>query len=78
MHVSTEISGGALYARNPYSQEFAERVAFFDVDDPARGVSGEAWEYARGVRIMTRCRFFNTAALNRRRLQRTWRSVELP
>jgi cyclic beta-1,2-glucan synthetase len=34
----TEIDprSGALYARNPYSTEFAERVAFFDVDDPTR------------------------------------------
>jgi cyclic beta-1,2-glucan synthetase len=38
MHVSTEIDprSGALYARNPYSPEFADRVAFFDVDEPLR------------------------------------------
>jgi hypothetical protein len=35
MHVVTEIApeSGALYARNPFNAEFAERVAFFDVDD---------------------------------------------
>ena len=38
MHVVTETDGpaGALYARNAYSAEFGERVAFFDVDGSAR------------------------------------------
>ncbi|HSD39081.1 MAG TPA: glucoamylase family protein [Rhodocyclaceae bacterium] len=47
MHVSTEIAAqsGALYARNPYSTEFAERVAFFDVDDPMRTLSGDRAEF---------------------------------
>jgi cyclic beta-1,2-glucan synthetase len=47
MHVSTEIdpSSGTLYARNPYSPEFAERVAFFDVDDPTRNLSGDRTEF---------------------------------
>jgi cellobiose phosphorylase len=47
MHVTTEIDpqSGALYARNPYSTEFADRVAFFDVDDPARSVSGDRREF---------------------------------
>ncbi|NMG29661.1 cyclic beta 1-2 glucan synthetase [Aromatoleum evansii] len=47
MHVSTEIDprSGALYARNPYSMEFAERVAFFDVDDPTRNLSGDRTEF---------------------------------
>jgi cyclic beta-1,2-glucan synthetase len=37
MHVITESipRSGALFARNAYNTEFAERVAFFDVDDPA-------------------------------------------
>jgi len=37
MHVSTRIDAGsgALFARNPYNIEFAERVAFFAVDDIA-------------------------------------------
>ena len=35
MHVMTEIdpNSGALFARNPYNTEFADRVAFFDVDE---------------------------------------------
>ena len=34
MHVRTEIDpgSGALFAKNPYSTEFSQRVAFFDVD----------------------------------------------
>ncbi|MHB8535567.1 MAG: GH36-type glycosyl hydrolase domain-containing protein [Sulfuricaulis sp.] len=41
MHVTTEVdpNSGALYARNPYSTEFSNRVAFFDVDDTARTTS---------------------------------------
>ncbi len=47
MHVTTEISpkSGALFARNPYNPEFAEPVAFFDVDDPARRLSGDRTEF---------------------------------
>jgi cyclic beta-1,2-glucan synthetase len=47
MHVSTEIDprSGALYARNPYNAEFGDRVAFFDVDDAARSVSGNRAEF---------------------------------
>ncbi|QKE39681.2 MAG: cyclic beta 1-2 glucan synthetase [Ferrovum myxofaciens] len=47
MHVATEINArnGALYARNPYNTEFADRVAFFDVDDAARGVTGNRMEF---------------------------------
>jgi len=47
MHVSTEIdsASGALLARNPFNAEFAERVAFFDVDDPTRRVSGDRAEF---------------------------------
>jgi len=47
MHVTTEIDSqsGALLARNPYSAEFADRVAFFDVDDPARTLSGDRTEF---------------------------------
>jgi len=47
MHVSTEIDNqsGALYARNPYSLEFAERVAFFDVDEPTRNLTGDRREF---------------------------------
>ena len=47
MHVSSEVApgSGALFARNPYSTEFAGRVAFFDVDDPTRTVSGDRAEF---------------------------------
>ena len=47
MHVITEIdpNSGALFARNPYNTEFADRVAFFDVDDAARTVSGDRTEF---------------------------------
>jgi cellobiose phosphorylase len=47
MHVSTEIDAksGALQARNPYSTEFAERVAFFDADDRLRTCSGDRVEF---------------------------------
>jgi cyclic beta-1,2-glucan synthetase len=47
MHVSTEIAAqsGALYARNPYNSEFADCVAFFDVDDQMRTLSGDRSEF---------------------------------
>ena len=47
MHVVTEIDplSGALYARNAYSTEFAEHIAFFDVDDSARTFSGDRVEF---------------------------------
>lgn len=39
MHVVSEIdpASGALYAHNPYSSEFADRIAFFDADEATRG-----------------------------------------
>jgi cyclic beta-1,2-glucan glucanotransferase len=47
MHVATEIdpNNGALYARNPYSTEFSDRVAFFDVDDTTRTTSCDRTEF---------------------------------
>lgn len=47
MHVTTEIAAqsGALYARNAYSSEFADRQAFYDVDDPARTLTGDRAEF---------------------------------
>ncbi|MGE5103171.1 MAG: GH36-type glycosyl hydrolase domain-containing protein, partial [Betaproteobacteria bacterium] len=47
MHVITEIElkSGALVARNSYNTEFPDRVAFFDVDDPTRTVSGDRTEF---------------------------------
>ena len=47
MHVSTEIhtESGALTARNPYSTEFSDQLAFFDNDDATRTVSGDRAEF---------------------------------
>jgi cellobiose phosphorylase len=47
MHVVTEIdpSSGALYATNAYNIEFADRAAFFHVDDATRRVSGNRTEF---------------------------------
>jgi len=65
MHVSTEIApqSGALYARNPYNPEFGERVAFFDVDAPNRGLSGDRTEFLGRNGTLR-----NPAALQRSRL----------
>jgi len=47
LHLITEIdpTSGALFARNPYNTEFADRVAFFDVDDMTRTFSGDRTEF---------------------------------
>ncbi|MGB8856800.1 MAG: glucoamylase family protein [Burkholderiales bacterium] len=47
MHVIGEIAGnsGALFARNAYNTEFPDRVAFFDVDDAGRTVTGDRTEF---------------------------------
>ncbi len=47
MHVVTEIDAhsGALFARNSFNTEFAGRVAFFDVDDQQRTLSGDRTEF---------------------------------
>ncbi|MBS1997666.1 MAG: cyclic beta 1-2 glucan synthetase, partial [Cyanobacteria bacterium SZAS LIN-2] len=47
MHVVTELDArtGALFARNPYNSEFSERVAFFDVDESNRTISGDRAEF---------------------------------
>lgn len=47
MHVVTEINpaSGVLLARNPYSNEFSGRVAFFDTDDTVRSVTGDRTEF---------------------------------
>jgi cellobiose phosphorylase len=68
MHVSTAIDpgSGALLARNPFNAEFAERVAFLDVDDPTRRVSGDRAEFV-GRNGSLR----NPAALRRVRLSGT-------
>ncbi len=65
MHVVTGIdpTSGALFARNPYNTEFAGRVAFFDVDDATRSVSGDRAEF-----IGRNGTLKNPAALKRTRL----------
>ena len=51
MHIVTEIDpvSGAIYARNAYSNEFADRIAFFDADEATRSVnvtvSGDRCEF---------------------------------
>jgi cyclic beta-1,2-glucan synthetase len=47
MHVITEIdaTSRALMAHNSYNTEFPDRVAFFDVDDPTRNVTGDRTEF---------------------------------
>ncbi|MEP7182280.1 MAG: glucoamylase family protein [Betaproteobacteria bacterium] len=47
MHVVTESDGktGAIFARNPYSAEFGDRVAFFDVDDTTRTLTCNRAEF---------------------------------
>ncbi|MFY9317227.1 MAG: glucoamylase family protein [Burkholderiales bacterium] len=65
MHVVTEIdpNSGALLARNAYNPEFGEQVAFFDVDDVTRTLSGDRTEF-----IGRNGTLRNPAALERARL----------
>ncbi len=47
MHIITELDpkSGALFARNPFSMEFSNNVAFFDVDDVNRTMTGNRAEF---------------------------------
>jgi cellobiose phosphorylase len=47
LHVQTQVDpkSGALLARNPFNSEFAERVAFVDVDDLHRTLTGDRREF---------------------------------
>ena len=47
LSVITEIDpvSGALFARNPYNTEFADRIAFFAVNTPNRTVTGNRTEF---------------------------------
>ncbi len=47
MHVVTEheAAGGAMFARNGYSADFAERLAFFAVDGGAASVCGDRGDF---------------------------------
>ena len=47
MHVVTEIDPktGAIFAQNHYNAEFADNIAFFDVDEVTRSVTGDRREF---------------------------------
>ncbi|MBL9148703.1 MAG: cyclic beta 1-2 glucan synthetase [Phycisphaerae bacterium] len=47
MHVATELdpTTGAIFARNPYSAEFADRLVFVDCSEPVRTVTGDRTEF---------------------------------
>jgi cyclic beta-1,2-glucan synthetase len=47
MHVVTEIDPvtGALFSRNPYNTDFPGRIAFFDVDEGTRSMTGDRTEF---------------------------------
>ncbi len=67
MHVITEIdsASGAFCARNAYNTEFADRIAFFDVDDMTRTFSGDRADFVgrngtlRNPAAMARSRLSN-------------------
>jgi cyclic beta-1,2-glucan synthetase len=69
MHVITEVDhhSATLFARNPFNTEFADRVAFFDVDNETRTVSGDRKEFLgrngtlRSPAAMTRLRLSGKA-----------------
>ncbi len=65
MHVATEIDikTGAIFAKNPYNTEFADRVAFLDVDNTNRSVTGDRTEFLGRNGSMR-----NPAAMSRLRL----------
>jgi cellobiose phosphorylase len=47
LHVQTEVDlqSGALLARNHYNTEFPDRIAFIDIGDPSRTVTGDRKEF---------------------------------
>jgi cellobiose phosphorylase len=47
MHIITETdkNSGAIFAKNPYSHEFATKVAFFDVDDISKTFTTDRTEF---------------------------------
>jgi len=47
MHIITEIDlvSGAFFAKNPYSSDFAHRVAFFDTDEAEKTFTGDRTEF---------------------------------
>jgi cellobiose phosphorylase len=65
MHIVTESDpiSGALFAHNAYNTDFADRIAFFDVDATNRTVSGDRAEF-----IGRNGSLRNPAAMSRARL----------
>ncbi|MDB6022685.1 MAG: Cellobiose phosphorylase, partial [Pedosphaera sp.] len=63
VHTETDPQSGALLARNRYHTEFAERVAFVDVNDSARTVTGDRREFVGRNATMA-----NPAAMKKMRL----------
>ncbi len=65
MHVVTELDpvSGALFARNPYSTEFADRVVFVDASETIRTITGDRTEFLGRNGTLT-----NPAAMRRVRL----------
>jgi cellobiose phosphorylase len=65
MHVKTSVdfNSGVIYATNPYNQEFADRVAFLQTDDPVYSLTCDRTEF-----LGRNNTFRNPAALLRSRL----------
>lgn len=65
MHTLTELDkrSGAILAKNVYSSEFDQRVAFFDVDDNNRTYTADRWEFLGRNGTLA-----NPDAMNRSRL----------
>ena len=71
MHVITESdpSTGAIFARNPYSPEFADRVAFVDCSETTRSMTGDRAEFLGRNGSLA-----NPAAMHRTRLSNRTRA----
>jgi len=65
LHVQTEVdlATGALLARNSFNTEFPDRVAFVDINDPARTLTGDRREF-----LGRNGTYAQPAALKRQRL----------
>lgn len=65
MHIVTEVDPrtGALLARNPYNAEFGDLIAFVEVNDSERSITGDRTEFLGRNGTLA-----NPAALGRRKL----------